>query len=85
MLTRERAIDMGQVLRLRCNETIFYEDMGWSSGMKAARKYCKKHQLAFQLRRLDSSLVLSWKSSIISQEFIQAVLDKQDLTGFLTN
>ena len=85
VLTRERAIDMGQALRLRCDETIFYEDMGWSSGMNAALEYCKKHQLAFQIRRLDISLVLSWKSSIISQEFIQAVLDKHDLTGFLTN
>jgi len=38
---RDRAIDMSQEMRRRCDLTVFYEDLGWGSGMKSAKQYCE--------------------------------------------
>ena len=56
---RHEVIDRGQALRRKCARTVFYTDLGWSRGMKAARDYCDANALTYVERRLDVDLVMN--------------------------
>ena len=81
--TREEAIEGSHVLRNVCNKTIFYEDLGWSSGMKYALEYCKTNSIPFEIRKLNIQNVLSLHAQLLSKQFIVAILTGQNYTQFL--
>lgn len=55
--TRDQAIERSHVMRHRCDRTVFYTDLGWSSHMKAAKKYCVDNNLPFEERTVDLEAV----------------------------
>jgi hypothetical protein len=83
VLTREGAIHLGQALRVAAKKTVFYEDLGWSTGMKAGLEFCIKHDLPYEVRKLDVVRVLSFKSELITQAFIEDLLSGKDYSSHL--
>ena len=53
IMTREQAIECSQAMRRRCDRTVFYTDLGWSRGMRAALAYCKEHNLPWEERCIN--------------------------------
>jgi len=84
VMTREGAIQLGQALRMAAKKTVFYEDLGWSRGMKAGMELCVKQGLSFEVRKLDIKNVLSFKAQMISQEFIEDLLAGNDYSHHLS-
>lgn len=82
VLTRDQAIEMSQRMRHRCDQTIFYTDLGWSSGMKAALKYCRDHNLSYSERTLNAQR-LSEKIPFTKKEFSEAIINKKEYKHFL--
>jgi hypothetical protein len=80
--TREEAINASHFLRKLCNKTVFYIDLGWSSGMKSALEYCKKNNLQYEIRNLNYENVLSL-NSLITHEFIDAIVKNKPYSHFL--
>ena len=73
-LTRDQAIDRSNILRAKCDLVVFYEDLGWSSGMLTGRAHCEAHGLPYQVRTLDVDLLLGMKSALVTRELVQGVL-----------
>ena len=83
VMTREGAIQLGQALRVAAKKTVFYEDLGWSRGMKAGIEFCVKQGLEYEVRKLDIKNVLSFKAKMISQDFIEDLLAGNDYSHHL--
>lgn len=82
VLTRDTAIELSQRIRIRCDKTVFYVDLGWSSGMKMAKKYCEDHNLPYEVRHLDIDQ-LSTKVPFLSKDFCHAIINEQPYKDFL--
>ena len=82
VFTREQAIEMSQRIRKRCDKTVFYVDLGWSSGMKAAKEYCIKNNLPYEERNLNIRR-LSRKVEFCSKDFCNAILGGHSYDYFL--
>lgn len=82
VLRRDQAICMSQRIRHRCDKTVFYVDLGWSSGMKAAKAYCEEHNLPYEERTLNAD-ELSSRISFCSKDFIQAIIMNQEYEKYL--
>jgi len=82
VLTREKAIEMSQRIRHRCDKTVFYVDLGWSSGMKAAKEYCIQNNLIFEKRKLDISF-LAKRVGFCSVDFCNSILSGAAYDNFL--
>jgi hypothetical protein len=82
ILTREEAIAASQLVRARCDKTVFYTDRGWSSGMKAAKIFCQTHGLPFEERTLNIP-ALAAKASFLTEAFCQAVVGNQAYEQYL--
>ena len=82
VLTRDSAIQMSQRIRHRCDKTVFYTDLGWSSGMKAAKKYCEEHNIPFEERTLNADK-LSDTIPFCSKDFIQAIITNKEYQHYL--
>ena len=82
VLTRNQAIDMSHRIRKRCDKTVFYTDLGWSSGMKAAKKYCEKHELPYEERQLNPNQ-LAKRIPFCTEEFCTAIVNKQPYDSLL--
>jgi len=80
--TRESAIEAGQRMRHRCDRTVFYIDLGWSNGMKAALVYCQLHGLPYEIRRLNYKN-LEWKIPFMSEEFSEAIINLENYEHML--
>ena len=78
--TREEAISRANVLRHRCDKVVFYTDMGWSSGMQDGLEYCKKHNVAFELRELNMELILKIRTPLLTKELILDILKFDNYT-----
>ena len=76
VFTRAQAISRGNVLRRLCEKTVFYVDLGMSRGMLEAKAYCEANKLPYEVRTLDVSRVLAFKAEMITQQFVEAILDK---------
>jgi hypothetical protein len=74
ILTRDVAINQSQVIRWRCDMSVFYTDRGWSRGMIAARDYCQRHGLAYEERTLDVDAV-AIMSPLLTREVCQAIIN----------
>ena len=83
VLTRDGAIELGQALRMAAKKTVFYEDLGWSRGMKAGMQFCVENKLPFEVRKLDVKNVLSFKGKMISQAFIEDLILGNDYSQHL--
>jgi len=81
--TRDEAINGAHALRALCAKTIFYVDLGESRGMKAGMEYCKKHNIPYEVRKLNYDNVLSLKADLISREFIDAILTGKSYEKYL--
>jgi hypothetical protein len=81
--TRETAINGAHSLRIICDKTVFYIDLGWSSGMKSGLEFCKKNGIPFETRKLNYDNVLSLGAKLITFEFIDAIVKGQKYTKFL--
>lgn len=79
---RDPAIAMSQEMRRRCDMTVFYTDLGWSSGMKSALEYCKKYNLPYTERKLNREK-LAERVPYCTIEFINAVVDGGHYTSYL--
>ena len=75
VLTRDAAIEMSQRIRRRCDKTVFYTDLGWSTGMEAARQFCVDNDLPFEERKLDATN-LAAQVGFCSKEFITSIIDE---------
>jgi hypothetical protein len=82
VLTRDQAIHMSQRMRSRCDKTVFYADLGWSSGMKAAREYCIKYKLPYEERWVNVNK-LSEKIEFCSIDFCNALLRGKSYECFI--
>lgn len=82
VLRRDQAIAMSQRLRFRVDKTVFYTDLGWSTGMKAAKEYCEDHCLNYEERTLDCK-GLSEKVPFCSREFCEAIIKGEPYREFL--
>jgi len=82
VLTRNQAIALSQRMRHLATMTVFYVDLGWSSGMMAARAYCEEHDLPYTCRTLDI-IALSSKVSFCTREFCRAIIDRKPYEHFL--
>jgi len=82
VLTRDKAINMSQRMRNRCDKTVFYTDLGWSSGMKAALQFCKDNGLPYEERKLDGTR-LAEKFQFCRKEFSDAILSGKEYIGML--
>ena len=82
VLTRDQAIERSQRMRIRCDKTIFYTDLGWSSGMKSAKQYCIDNKLPFEERELDVEN-LSNIIEFCSKSFCDAILNGKSYDSFL--
>jgi hypothetical protein len=80
---RNAAIQRANDLRAVCEKTVFYVDLGWSTEMKHALAYCKQRMLPYEVRTIDVHKIASLRSPLLSQDFIQTVLDGQDYEEFL--
>ena len=83
VFSREEAIARGQVLRKRCDNTVFYQDLGWSRGMLSALEFCKANDLPFEIRNLDVDGVLSLRAPLITRELVTAILHGDDYSHLL--
>lgn len=81
--TRDQAIHQAHVLRKRCDLTVFYVDLGWSSGMKVGKAYCDANNLPYDVRTVDMDRVLSFNSTYITRELVLAILGGKDYTTML--
>ena len=72
-VTREQGIELSQRIRLRCDKTVFYTDLGWSSGMYAAKDYCVQRKFPFEERKINIE-ELSKRVPYCSEEFCNHVL-----------
>lgn len=81
--TREAAIDGAHALRRACSKTIFYTDLGWSSGMKDGLKYCKENQIPYEIRTLNVLNVLVMKAPLITANLVEAILTGKPYASFL--
>jgi len=52
LMGRDYALACGDALRKALGFCVFYEDLGWSSGMKHALDHCKKANIAYEIRTL---------------------------------
>ena len=84
VLSREGAITRSQLMRKRCDKTVFYTDRGWSSGMKSAKKYCEDNSLPYEERSVDVNQ-LSDKISFLSKDFCEAVINDKPYEEFFMN
>ncbi len=82
VLTRDQAIGISQRMRKRADKTVFYTDLGWSSGMKAAKAYCEQNGLPFEERTVDISK-LSKKITFCSEDFCNAIIHQKLYDSFL--
>lgn len=82
MLTREQAIESSHAIRRRCDVTLFYTNLGWSSGMKAALLHCVQHKLPYQERSVDTKAIAS-KCVYLSETFMDAVICGDPYQTFL--
>ena len=71
------------MLRKRCDLTVFYVDLGWSSGMKVGKAYCDANNLPYDVRTVDMDRVLSFNSTYITRELVLAILGGKDYTTML--
>ena len=60
-----------------CDKTLFYIDLGWSSGMKYGLDFCKKNGVPFETRKLNYDNVLSLGAQLITFEFLCGTLLKK--------
>jgi hypothetical protein len=74
VLTRDQAISLAQSMRVRCDKTVFYTDLGWSRGMLAGRAFCKEHDVAYEERSLRVDELAAAVPGY-SRDFIRAILD----------
>lgn len=81
-LTREQAIEMSQRMRVRCDKTVFYEDLGWSTGMQQAKVYCEEHKLPYEVRKLNIE-DLSTRVPYLTKQFLTALIENDRLKRFL--
>jgi hypothetical protein len=82
-LTRDRAIEMSQRMRAKCDTTVFYTDLGWSRGMLDAKKHCEDNTLLFEERRLDI-VRLSSAIPFLGMDFLQSLITPgKDVSKFL--
>ena len=82
VLTRDQAIERSQRMRSRCDITVFYTDMGWSSGMKAAKKYCIDNDMNYEERTLDVKSLANL-ISFCTEEFCDAILNRKSYDSYL--
>lgn len=82
-LTREQAIEMSQRMRLRCDKTVFYTDLGWSSGMKMARQFCQENNLPYEERQVNAKR-LAEHISFCSEDFTLALIQNQEYKNMLS-
>ena len=66
VLTREGAINLGQALRVAAKKTVFYEDLGWSTGMKAGLERQARLALRGSQTRRAQSLVVQVRTHYAS-------------------
>ena len=81
--TRDEAINGSHSLRKLCIKTVFYIDLGWSSGMKSALKYCKDNNILFEIRKLNYENVLSLDAKLITFELIDLIVKGKDYSHLL--
>jgi hypothetical protein len=53
---RKQGIDLGDQIRLKCDYTVFYIDLGWSKGMVHGLVYCQNNGLARKERNLKTGV-----------------------------
>jgi hypothetical protein len=82
VLTREQAIDMAQRIRRRTDKTVFYTDLGWSSGMKAAKEFCEKNFITYEERKIDIKS-LSQKIGFCSVDFCNSIISSKPYADYL--
>jgi len=75
-LTRDEAIAMSHRMRRRCDKTVFYTDLGWSSGMTQALDYCKSHRIPFELRKVNTK-ALAQRVPYLTSRFIERLTDRE--------
>jgi len=46
---REKALEHLEDIRRECDKVYFFEDYGWSSGMKAGLEHCKKENIPYEI------------------------------------
>jgi hypothetical protein len=51
-IQREQGIEAGFAWRVCAHKTVFYVDLGWSSGMSRALEYCKRKGFPYETRSL---------------------------------
>lgn len=54
-LSRYLGINAGLAWKKVADKTVFYTDLGWSSGMEQALKFCRDNALLTEERKLPSS------------------------------
>lgn len=69
-------------MRRRCDRTVFYVDLGWSSGMRAAKAYCEEHKLPFEERRLNVN-ALAQAAPFCSAQFCATIISGDDYKPLL--
>lgn len=82
VLTRDQAIESSHIIRKRCDRTVFYTDLGWSTGMKAAKEFCQTNGLPFEERRVDVAAIAS-KVAFLTETFCRAIIDGKAYDQFL--
>lgn len=81
--TRETAIEGAHALRHACSQTVFYDDLGWSTGMKEGRAYCDANSIPYEIRKLNVANVMAMNARLISKPLIEAILQHQPYEQFL--
>jgi len=49
---RQQGIIAGLTFAARCDKRVFYVDLGWSGGMKAALEWYKENGLSYEVRSI---------------------------------
>ena len=83
VFSRGEAIQRGQMLRHRCDRTVFYVDFGMSRGMKAAMQYCTDNNLPYEVRLVDVERTQSMNAPLITRELVTAIVGAGDYAHML--
>lgn len=74
VLGRDVSVERCNIIRHRCDKTVFYTDRGWNTGMKLAKEYCEKNNLPYEERQVNVDK-LSSELPILSSDFCLAVIN----------
>lgn len=71
--TRDQAIGASNAMRFLTSKTVFYTDLGWSSGMKAARVLCDNLGIPWEERTVDWARIRAFQAPLITPELVHAL------------